>query len=246
MSWSGPAALSFAIVVASLIGATFALVGTGEDRVKGAYERAEKRVRKMVEVAGVTFPPKRIYLRAFKHERKLEVWGSNSVSEPFKLIHTYQIAMMSGKLGPKRREGDLQVPEGLYRIDRFNPKSQFHLSLGIDYPNASDRKRSDPAKPGGDIFIHGSNRSIGCLAMTDPKIEEIYLLALEAKRKGQSKIPVHVFPFRQTAANQSRHSAAYPEHAGFWNELKPFYDHFERTKQLPSFKVDSGGRYTTE
>ncbi len=146
---------------------------SGEDRVERAYRLAGDQVQVLCEKAKITYPPKRIFIRVFKAERQLEVWGSNGGTQPFVLVHTYPIAGMSGALGPKRKEGDLQVPEGFYLIDRFNPQSRFRLSLGLNYPNASDRKRSDAQRPGGDIFIHGDNRSIGCLAMTDSKIDQI-------------------------------------------------------------------------
>jgi murein L,D-transpeptidase YafK len=167
----------------------------------------------------------------------MEIWASPSGSEPFRLLHTYDIAAMSGKLGPKRKQGDLQVPEGFYHIDRFNPKSRFHLSLGINYPNASDRKLSDPDRPGGDIFIHGNAVSIGCMAMTDPKIEEIYILALAARNAGQAKIPVHIFPYRMKRKPTGSLAA-------FWGELKPVYDYFEKYRTVPNVRVDSKGRYS--
>ena len=129
-----------------------------------------------------------VYFRAFKSEKILELYVLDTTNK-YILFQTYPICAASGVLGAKRREGDTQVPEGVYHINRFNPKSDFHLSLGLDYPNASDLRFCDAAKPGGDIFIHGGCASIGCLAMTDDAIKEIYLLAQAAKEKGQSKIP---------------------------------------------------------
>jgi murein L,D-transpeptidase YafK len=218
-------------------GSAMELVNGEQDRVKSAYANAEGAVKELCRQAGVSYPAKRIYVRAFKRERQLELWGAPSGPEPFRLIHTYDIAAMSGKLGPKRRQGDLQVPEGFYHIDRFNPKSRFHLSLGINYPNASDRKLSDKERPGGDIFIHGNAVSIGCMAMTDPKIEEIYILALGARDAGQSKIPVHIFPYRMKDKPTG-------ELASFWSDLKPVYDHFEKHRMVPNVKVDAKGRYS--
>ena len=159
-------------------------------------------------------------------------------------LEEFPIAGMSGNLGPKRKEGDLQVPEGLYYIDRFNPQSRFRLSLGINYPNASDRIRSDKSKPGGDIFIHGDTKSIGCLAMTDEVIDQIYVLALEAKAAGQSQIPVHIFPFKLTERSLApRQTSPWIE---FWKELEPAYRQFERTRYVPSFKVGADGSYKFE
>lgn len=212
------------------------------DRVQAARERAGAAVKQLCADAGLKYPLQRIFFRAIKHERVLEVWGADSGRSKFKLIHTYPIAAMSGKLGPKRREGDLQVPEGFYHIDRFNPKSRFLLSLGLNYPNFSDRILSDKKKPGGDIFIHGNAVSIGCMAMTDPKIEEIYLLALSARDSGQKQIPVHVFPFRMTDEKLSANQRS--PHKVFWQSLKPAFDSFQRTKQVPRVVVDSEGKYS--
>lgn len=212
------------------------------DRVQAARERAGSAVKQLCADAGLKYPLQRLFFRAIKDERILEVWGADSGRSKFKLIHTYPIAAMSGKLGPKRREGDLQVPEGFYHIDRFNPKSRFLLSLGLNYPNASDRILSDKKKPGGDIFIHGNAVSIGCMAMTDAKIEEIYLLALSARDSGQRQIPVHVFPFRMTAEKLVKHETS--PHFTFWQSLEPAFESFQRTKQVPKVQVNAEGKYS--
>ena len=122
-------------------------------------------VHQAFEQAGVDFPPDGIFLRVFKREGRLELWARKG-GVPFRLIRSYAITQSSGKPGPKRREGDLQVPEGFYEIDRFNPESSYHLSLGLNYPNASDRLRSDPAAARClDIFVHGVRvRSVAFLA----------------------------------------------------------------------------------
>ena len=216
--------------------------GPAEDRVTLAYRNAEGQVQEMCKAAKVAYPPQRIYLRAFKSERVVEVWGSNGGRKPFRLLHSYAIAAASGNLGPKLKEGDGQVPEGFYFINRFNPFSSYHLSLGLNYPNARDRKVSDPVRPGGDIFIHGNRVSIGCLAMTDPKIEEIYVLALEAKKAGQSKIPVHIFPFRPDGDWPS----ASPGLTDFWKSLRPAYDRFEKTRFVPNISVARNGAYVVQ
>jgi murein L,D-transpeptidase YafK len=217
---------------------------SGEDRVKRAFSLAEGEVKQLCKSAGVDYPPKRIFIRAFKHERELEIWGSNSIAGEFFKLQTFRVAGQSGTLGPKRREGDLQVPEGSYQVNRFNPQSRFRLSLGLDYPNASDRVRSDKSKPGGDIFIHGDTRSIGCLAMTDEKIDQIYILALQANRAGLAPIYVHIFPFRMTAENLSAQSAKNPGHREFWREIKPIFDHFERHRKPPVVEVGPNGAYS--
>jgi murein L,D-transpeptidase YafK len=208
--------------------------GQQTDRVAQAREAKGSTVATLTKAAGLKSPVRRLYMRAFKDERVLELWGGDH--GPMRLIKTYSVAAMSGGMGPKRREGDRQVPEGLYVIDRFNPRSSFLLSLGLDYPNASDMVRSDPKRPGGDIFIHGGQASIGCLAMTDPAIQEIYLFAMDAERP----IRVDLFPFRFRPGWQDR---APTEHRAFWKELEPFFTAFEKSRAVPRFRVDAQGRY---
>ena len=162
-----------------------------ESRVSAARIRNGAVVRAAVARVGLPYPPREIFLRVFKREATLEVWARED-SGPFKRIAEYRVLASSGHPGPKRREGDQQVPEGFYRIGRFNPESNFHLSLGLNYPNDSDRLLSAREHPGSDIFIHGKAASIGCLPLGDPAIEELYLLALDVQRRGQKEIPVHI------------------------------------------------------
>ena len=184
-----------------------------------------------------------IYLRVFKSEQELEIWIQDSTS--FRLFRTYPICKVPGLLGPKRKEGDLQVPEGLYWIDVFNPKSTYHLSLGINYPNASDRILADPKNPGGEIYIHGDCVSVGCIPITDEKIREVYLIALEAKNAGQNQIPVHIFPCRMTDKKREYllvHNR--PQFLPFWDNLGETYQFFETHRQVVKYKVDdANGRY---
>ncbi|MBF9238292.1 L,D-transpeptidase family protein [Hymenobacter sp. BT683] len=164
-------------------------------------------------------------VRVIKTNRELEVWARNQNRGPFELLQTYPLAATSGKLGPKRRAGDRQVPEGFYEIDRFNPKSDYHLSLGLNYPNAADRALGEP-QPGGDIFIHGGEVTIGCLPITDAGIEEVYLLAVAARAAGQAAIPVHIFPFPITEKELSKRPNS--PHVAFWRGLMSGYAHFEK------------------
>jgi murein L,D-transpeptidase YafK len=171
-----------------------------------------------------------LYLRAFKIGRRVEVWARNRGLGRYQLLRRYDLAGTSGTLGPKLRAGDGQIPEGLYCVDRYNPKSLFHLSLGLDYPNASDRARGE-ADPGGDIFIHGSDVTIGCLPITDAGIEELYVLAVEARASGQDTLPVHIFPFPLNATDLAAHWSS-PHHE-FWATLAPTYQYFEQHRTLP-------------
>ena len=199
-----------------------------------------------MQSVAVIKPTPRIGIRVFKREEVLEVWGSEAEDKPFHRLGRFKIAMMSGTLGPKRKEGDLQVPEGFYWIDRFNPKSRFHLSLGLNYPNESDRILGDPHSPGSDIFIHGSNVSVGCMAMTDPVIDVIYPLATHARDCGQIHIPVQIFPCKMTAKNMAALRVEYadqPKLLAFWEGLRPGYDAFEAHRIWLEPKVGPVGAY---
>lgn len=209
------------------------------DRVALARHCHGEICKRRVETAGVAYPPRELFLRAFKLEREIEAWA-RADGGPFKLIATWPVLAASGDAGPKRREGDRQVPEGCYRVVVFNPKSNFHLSLGLDYPNASDRIRSDPQQPGSDIYIHGGAVSIGCLALGDDAIEELYVLASDTREK---PVEVHVFPARMAGPAWEKLRAAHPAHAAFWAELQPIHDAFEKTRLIPAVSVGSDGAY---
>jgi murein L,D-transpeptidase YafK len=216
----------------------------GERRVALARAARTDLILQRCKAVGVPYPPREIFLRAFKHEGQLEAWAREDAG-PFKLWKTYPVLTPSGGPGPKRRAGDRQVPEGFYRIDRFNPESRFHLSLGLDYPNASDRILSDPKNPGGDIFIHGKDVTIGCLPLGDTAIEELYLLALDTRQRGQRTIHVHIFPARMTGPDWETFRTAHPpELQEFWANLLPGFDVFERTRHVPEIVVDRAGRYS--
>ncbi len=217
----------------------------GPERVAAARAARQKTIARRCKDAGLPYPPRELFLRAFKSEAQLEAWGREDRGE-FRLISRYQITMSSGKPGPKRREGDLQVPEGCYHVAVFNPESSFHLSLGLDYPNASDKILSDPVKPGFDIYLHGGAISVGCLPLGDDAIEEVYLLATDVKARGQKEIPVHIFPARMEGKAWEDLRANHAEHANFWNQLEPIYAAFERTRRVPRTAVASDGSYRLE
>jgi murein L,D-transpeptidase YafK len=215
-------------------------------RVRQAYGEKADKVKAFLADKSIDRSTLNIFIRAFKTEKIVEIWGKNATDEKYQLVTTYDICKNSGDLGPKRREGDYQVPEGFYYIDRFNPKSTYHLSLGLNYPNASDKILSDKDAPGSDIFIHGKCVTVGCLPMTDDKMNEIYLFAELAKRSGQEKIPVHIFPFKMTEANILKYgnmTKRYDSYIDFWENLKGGYDYFEENRVVPSVKVDGEGKY---
>lgn len=165
-------------------------------RLRAAVKEKDSLIKELFKDCSIQYPPQEILIRIFKEERTLELWARSGNNDPFTLIKNYKICSLSGELGPKREEGDMQVPEGYYCIDRFNPSSIFHLLLGINYPNQSDRILGKRESLGGDIFIHGSCVTIGCIPITDEKIKELYLICVEAKSNGQDRIPVYIFPTR--------------------------------------------------
>ena len=201
---------------------------------------AEARVRPSLErdlkAAGLEFGAP-VFIRAFKEQRVLELFVQNRGSGKFDLFRSYRIAGISGKLGPKLAEGDLQVPEGFYFVppSAMKPDSRYHLAFNIGYPNAYDRHHG---RTGSLIMVHGNRFSIGCLAMTDEKIEEIYTLCAASHAGGQRFFRVHVFPFRMTEDRMKR--AAGSEWAAFWNNLKEGYDAFEKTRVPPDASVRDG------
>ncbi len=179
-----------------------------------------------------------VYLRVFKESAELELWVKSGVA--FELFRSYPICNYSGHLGPKLREGDRQSPEGFYRVSKsaLNPNSRFHLSFNLGFPNSFDRAQN---RTGSYLMIHGNCVSVGCYAMTDAGIEEIYLLVEAALREGQAFVPVHAFPFRMT--EDRLQSAQGNQWQDFWHALAPAYHTFEITRIPPVIAVKNG-RYT--
>jgi len=173
-----------------------------------------------------------ILVRIFKEESELEVWKIDNTGR-FALLRTYPICRWSGDLGPKLQEGDRQAPEGFYTItpDLMNPNSSSYLAINTGFPNAYDQANG---RTGQFLMIHGGCSSVGCYAMTDEQIAEIYALAREAFFAGQNSFQVQAYPFRLTPLNMARHRNS--PHMAFWRMLKQGYDHFEVTRQEP--KVD--------
>jgi hypothetical protein len=189
--------ITILIAAAIVAGGSFALYVhfralTMSDALRLYGGSARMRLAPHFRRAGVAYPPKRIALLAFKKEMRLALWAGDAKSWHF--IRAYPILAASGHAGPKLRQGDYQVPEGLYRIEYLNPASSYHLSMKVGYPNAFDRAqafRDRRANLGGDIFIHGKNVSIGCIAIGDPGIEELFTLAEDV---GTQNIKVIIAP----------------------------------------------------
>jgi murein L,D-transpeptidase YafK len=216
-------------------------------RPSDALKRKEDTLQKQFAAKGLDWPAKNIYIRSFKYDSQLEVWVRNSTKESFKLFKTYRVCALAGTLGPKRLQGDYQVPEGFYFINEFNPNSNYYLSLGLNYPNMSDKILSDSLQPGGDIYIHGSCVTVGCIPITDQQIDEVYILAAYAKDAGQDFIPVHIYPIRyankKSAAYLAQLTKTDKQLKNFAETLEAAYDHFELTHQLPLIMTNTQGDY---
>jgi murein L,D-transpeptidase YafK len=219
-------------------------------RISDALKRKEDTLRKQFDEKRLPWPAKYIYIRSFKYDSQLEVWVKYEMNEKFRLFKTYKVCALAGSLGPKRMQGDYQVPEGFYYINEFNPKSQYHLSLGLNYPNSSDKILSDSEMPGGDIYIHGSCVTTGCIPVQDQQIEELYILAAHAKNNGQDFIPVHIFPirFNNQKSNDylTRYMRDFPEYSSMAGELKHAYEYFEKKRELPLIMVNKQGNYIVD
>jgi murein L,D-transpeptidase YafK len=210
----------------------------GPERAKAAADRVRPALERDLAAKGLHFGDP-VFLRAFKEENLLELWVLKRDTEKYELFRTWEIAAQSGKLGPKLAEGDGQVPEGFYFVppSGMKPDSVFHLAFNIGYPNAYDRHHG---RTGTFIMIHGNRISIGCLAMTDEKIEEIYTLCDAAHAGGQKFFRVHFFPFRMTSERMEKAKESDSEWLDFWTNLKEGHDHFERTMIPPEVTVEDG------
>lgn len=219
-------------------------------RINDALHRKEDTLIRQFQEKKLAWPARYIYLRSFKYDSQLEVWVKNEKNEKFQLFKTYRVCALSGSLGPKRMQGDYQVPEGFYYINEFNPKSMYHLSLGLNYPNASDRMLADSLQPGGDIYIHGSCVTTGCIPITNQQIEELYILAAHAKSAGQDFIPVHIYPVKYENTRSvdylNKFLKDFPEYTQLNQEMKKAYTYFQRTQQLPVIMINRKGGYVVE
>lgn len=189
------------------------------------------RFSERLQAAGFA-PRAPIFMRVFKREFELELWAKRN--DRFEHFATYPICNWSGRLGPKLREGDRQAPEGFYTVDTkaLNPQSRWHRSFNLGFPNAFDRAN---ARTGSLLMVHGGCSSIGCFAMTNAVIDELWEAITGALANGQKRVHVHVFPFRMTAENMS--ALATHKAAAFWQTLKVGHDAFDATHQLPEISV---------
>ncbi|MES2660336.1 MAG: 2-dehydro-3-deoxyphosphooctonate aldolase [Verrucomicrobiota bacterium] len=211
----------------------------GRDRAAAAAARVRPGLERDLAAMGLHFGDP-VFIRAFKEENEFELFVRNRETGKFDLFRTYPVVAASGVLGPKLAEGDMQVPEGFYFVPpaAMKPDSQFHLAFNIGFPNEFDRSHR---RTGSVIMVHGNQISIGCLAMTDEKIEEIYTLCDAAHHGSQPFFRVHVFPFRMTPERMLK--AGGDSNEEFWKNLKEGYDVFQKNLVPPDVSAVEG-RYT--
>lgn len=214
-------------------------------RVKEAFELHEIDLQVRLLLKGIREDKVRIYIRAFKMEQTVEVWARNVNDRSHQMIADYKFCNTSGRLGPKREQGDHQIPEGYYELIEFNPESNYHLSLKLNYPNASDSVLGNKQKYGGMIFLHGGCATVGCIPINDEMISELYVLSVMAKEAGQDSIPVHIFPARLNRPNiMSLQKSDYPDKTkAFWKSLEEGYSYFEQFGRPPTILIAEDGRY---
>jgi murein L,D-transpeptidase YafK len=181
-----------------------------------------------------------VVLRIFKLDSELELWVEKDGR--FVRFATYPICLWSGRLGPKLKEGDKQAPEGFYTVasEQLNPNSRWHRAFNLGYPNAFDEAQG---RYGSFLMVHGGCSSIGCYAMTDPVVDELWQFVTAALEQGQARVPVHVFPFRMTERNLAARKGQ--RWGSFWTDLRKGYDMFEASRMPPVVSVCKG-RYVFE
>lgn len=201
-------------------------------RSKAAYAAQAGSVKAALAENGLALGSP-VFLQITKAPAELTAYVQDADGR-FQPYRTWPVCAVSGELGPKMREGDLQAPEGFYKVkpSQMNPASSYHLSFNLGYPNAFDRANG---RTGSFLMVHGSCVSIGCFAMTDPVIEEIWTLMQAAFEDGQPDVKVHIFPFPMTDANMAAHAAS--QHAAFWQSLKPAWDSFAASGEVPRVSV---------
>ena len=201
------------------------------DRAKNIRLTVWPKLQDELKAKGLKFNAP-IYIRIFKEISELEVWVKSG--RQYSLFKTYEVCTYSGGLGTKTRSGDGKSPEGFYTIEpkQLNPVSNYHLAINVGYPNKLEQLKG---YTGDAIMVHGYCASIGCYAMTDPRIEEIYTLIFKAFEAGQQKIDLDIFPFRM----DNEHMKAYARYPSitFWKTIKPGYGLFEKNHVPPAVTI---------
>ncbi|VAW39632.1 probable exported protein STY0357 [hydrothermal vent metagenome] len=233
--------LKVVIIVVFIIGvllaySIYAINSMDSDRASKAISKHKPILAEQLEQYGLNLGDP-VFIRIFKQSAELEVFVQRQNDHTFQLFRTYRICDFSGALGPKIKEGDHQSPEGFYYVkaNQLNPLSSYHLSFNLGFPNKYDRYHG---RTGSFLMVHGNCVSIGCYAMTDDKIEEIYTLVHSALAGGQAFFRVHAFPFRMTDENMAKYTQN--KWHDYWLNLKQGYDFFESHQVPPDVNVKSG------
>ena len=212
-------------------------------RVKEAYKKHWGVLKTSLDKMDVNANDFELFIRAFKEEKTMEVWVKNTSDKSYKLYKSFAVCASSGIPGPKRRQGDLQVPEGFYTIPSLHPYSSYHLAMKVSYPNASDKLKKTAYDAGGDIMIHGKCCTVGCIPLQDEPAEELFILCLEVMNRHKT-VQCHIFPCRMISTTLKHlESDATKEFIGFWNNIKPGYDFFELNHSLPKVTINKKGDY---
>jgi len=244
MNWITLVMLS-AMLLSMRAGSSFREEQMKYPRVRNAFAEKASTVKRVLRASGVDPDSYDIYIRGFKQEGVLEVWARNRGGGKYLRVAAYPFCATAGTVGPKRRQGDNQIPEGLYELSGFNPNSNYLLSLKVSYPNEADRRREGDFNLGGQIFIHGGCQTIGCIPITDDRIKELYIMAVQAKNSGQQKIRIDIFPNRLSLQqyDKLRRLARTGELVRFWGNLRTCITYFQRYRKPPDFSVDASGHY---
>ena len=239
--------LKIALLFCLLSQQLFAQAGFLKQQLKYAHvAQAQKEkwetISKNLKAKNIDVTNFKVLIRIFKEEKILEVWLKGKSNSTYIHYEDYAICRSSGTLGPKRTEGDLQVPEGFYNVNFFNAFSDYYLGMQINYPSQSDKILGK--KPyGGQIMIHGNCVTIGCIPITDDKIKEVYLLCLYSKG-ANNEVAIHSFPFKLTDVKLESAKKQHDKSLiNFWTNLKLIYTFFEEKKQVPTISVDTTGKY---
>ncbi len=211
-------------------------------KVKQAYELRWDALANDMKAKKIDADDFDVFIRAFKQEAELEIWLKNKSSAAYTFFKTIPICATSGQLGPKRKEGDLQVPEGLYEISVFNANSDYFLAVKVNYPNASDKILAK-GRPGGDIMIHGYCCTIGCIPLQNEPVKDLYILCVEARNR-RSPIRVEIYPCRLTSSKIAKLKETYSEEkTNFWGNIQHAYAYFEANKKPIKYSIDKKGNY---
>lgn len=212
-------------------------------RVKDAYTTKWPALLAELKAKNINPSTLEVFLRIFKKEKELELWVKNKGDIQFVLLKKIAVCASSGELGPKRKEGDYQVPEGIYDIPSFNPNSSYFLALKVGYPNKSDKILVDGNRTGGDIMIHGNCVTIGCIPLQDDPVKDVYMLCVEAKNNHFSP-RVEIYPCRFSSENINMLKENFNASKNtFWDNIKPGYTYFETHKIPAKYSINAKGQY---